>query len=137
MDQPRIIRKVSLAVFKDKKMLVVRPKANPEVFYCLGGTVEKGESDVECLLREVKEEVGCEVDKGSLKFLAEFEDLAHGRENTLVNIRLFAGSLIGEPIPDSEIVEIDYFNSKVNPAKLSAIAINKMFPWLKEKGYIS
>ena len=56
----RIIKKVALAVFKDKKMLQVRSKKHPEVFFTLGGKIEEGETDIECLKREINEEIkGC------------------------------------------------------------------------------
>ncbi len=132
---PVIIRKVSLAVFKDKKLLCVR-SFGKEVFYCLGGKVEGGETDQDALKREIKEEVGCEMED-DIKLLETFEDWADGRENTKVQIKLYEGKLFGEPKPSSEIEEIDYFDSKTDSNKLSAIAINQMFPWLKENGYIS
>lgn len=137
MPKPKIIRKVALSFFRDKKLLMVRSENQQEVFYSLGGTVEAGESDEQCLVREVLEEVGCEVDKASLKFMKEFEDVAHGRKNTLVNIRVYEGDLLGEPQPSSEIVEIAYFDSSVDPKHLSQIAKTKIFPWLKEKGYVN
>ena len=66
-----IINKVALAIFKDKKMLQVRSKKHPEVFFTLGGKPEAGESEIEALKREVKEEIDCEIEEGSLKFLTE------------------------------------------------------------------
>lgn len=131
---PLVIRKVSLAVFKEKKLLCVR-SIGKEVFYCLGGTVEADESDEEALRREIQEEVGCELGE-KIKLLHTFEDWAHGRENTKVQIKLYQGELIGEVKPRSEIEEIDYLDSNTEQTKLSAIAINQMFPWLKENGYI-
>jgi hypothetical protein len=68
--------------------------------------------------------------------LETFEDWADGRENTKVQIKLYEGKLLGEPKPSSEIEEVDFLDSKTDPSKLSAIAINQMFPWLKENGYI-
>ena len=61
MSGVKIISKVALAVFRNKKLLCVRSHKNAEVFYCLGGTVEESESDEEALRREVREEMGCEM----------------------------------------------------------------------------
>lgn len=141
----KIIKKVALAVFKDevnsygertKKMLQVRTKSQKEVFYTLGGKIEEGESDIDCLKREVKEEIGCEVDESSLKFLKEFEDIAHGDQDML-NVKVYAGNLIGEPKPSSEVVEVGWFDSNSDPKNLSTIAKRTIFPWLKEQGYIN
>lgn len=136
MNNPKIIYKTALAVFKDKKMIMVREKKNAEAFYTLGGTIEEGESGVECLLREVQEEVGVSVKESSLKLLHTFEAPAHGRESTLVNIALYEGELTGDPIPSSEIAEIKYFDTSVDKKHLTPISI-LMFDWLKENGYIN
>lgn len=133
---PTIIYKTALAVFKDKRMIMVRTTKNDEVFYTLGGKVEAGESDIACLHREVKEEAGVEIVDGSLKFLREFEAPAYGRENTLVNIKLYEGELASEPVPSSEVVEISYFDSSVDEKHLTAITLD-MFAWLKAEGYIN
>jgi len=98
----KIIKKVALAVFENKKMLQVRSKKHPEVFFTLGGKPEEGEDDIACLKREVREETGCMIDEPSLKFLHEFEDVAHGKEETVVNIRMYEGKLVGLPQPSSE-----------------------------------
>ena len=136
MQNPTIIRKTALAVFKDKKMIMVRTNKNAEVFYTLGGKIEEGESGIDCLHREIKEEAGVEIIHGSLKFLHEFEAPAYGRENTLVNIQLYEGELKEEPVPSSEVVEIQYFDSTVDEKHLTAITVD-IFAWLKEKDYIS
>lgn len=131
------IRKVALAVFKEKKMLQVRSKKHPEVFFTLGGKLEKGETEIEGLKREVKEEVGCEIEESSLKFLHEFEDIAHGKDGASVNIRMYEGKLIGEPEASSEIAEIGYFDTNSGKKHLSTIAQRTIFPWLKKHGLIS
>jgi len=133
----KTIQKIALAVFKDKKMLLVRSAKQKEVFYTLGGKLEEGETEIECLKREVKEEIGCEVDKKSFKFLKEFEDVAHGKGGALVHIKMYEGKLIGTPKPSSEIVEIGYFDTNSDKKHLSEIAQRTIFPWLKKHGYIN
>jgi len=135
MNSPIVIYKTALAVFKDQKMIMVRSAKNDEVFYTLGGKIENGESGIDCLRREVQEEAGVAIKEGSLKFLHEFEAPAHGRENTLVNIQLYQGELTSEPVPSSEIVEIKYFDSSVDPKHLTPITLD-MFAWLKNEGLI-
>lgn len=131
----RVIKKVALAYFKDRKMLQVRTNKQEQVFYTLGGKIEAGETDLECLKREVKEEIGCEIDEPSLKFLKEFQDEAHG--GGILNVRLYEGKIIGEPKPSSEIVEIGYFDTNSDPKNLSVIAQKIIFPWLKVHGFMN
>lgn len=133
----RVIQKIALAVFKDKKMLQVRTNKQKEVFFTLGGKLEEGESEIECLRREVKEEVGCEVMESSLKYLTTFQDIAHDKAGEMVNIKVYEGKLIGEPKPSSEIVEIGWFDTSSDKKYISTIARRTIFPWLKEHGYIN
>lgn len=132
-----IIRKVALAVFKGKKIMQVRSAKQKDVFFTLGGKPEKGETEAEALKREVKEEVGCDIDESSLKFLTEFKDIAHGKEGDVVAIRMYEGKLIGEPGPSSEIAEIGWFDSNSDKKNLSVIAQRTIFPWLKKHRYIN
>lgn len=132
----KLIKKAALAVFKHKKILQVRTDKQPEVFYTLGGKYEEGEDDIACIKREVKEELGCEIDESSLKFLSEFEDEAHGGQ-AMLNLKMYEGELIGDPEPSSEIVEIGWFDTNSDPKKLSVIAKRTILPWLKKHGYIN
>ncbi len=135
--EPRVIKKVALALFKDKKIMVVRDNKNDEVFIAPGGKVEEGESDTECLQREIKEELDTNVVAGSISFLHEFLGPAHGKENTLLNIRFYEARLVGEPKPTQEIVEIEYFDSSTDPKRISEIGREQILPWLKQHGYIN
>lgn len=132
---PTIIRKTALAVFKDGKMIMARPHKNEEVFLTLGGKIEAGESDTDCLHREVLEEAGSTIKDNSLIFLREFEAPAYGKENTLVNIRLYQGELVSSPVPSSEVAELRYFDSTVDKKHLTEITI-EMFAWLKKNDFI-
>ncbi|MBI4033539.1 NUDIX domain-containing protein [Candidatus Saccharibacteria bacterium] len=128
---------MALAVFKDGKIMVVRDNKNDEVFYAVGGKVEEGETDVECLKREVKEELDVDLDPQSIKFLHEFNGPPHGKPDAILNMRFYEAKIMGEPHPTEEIVEIQYFDSAVDQKHLSEIARTQIFPWLKAHGYIN
>lgn len=132
-----MIQKIALAVFKDQRMLQVRSHKQKEVFFTLGGKIEKGESEIDCLKREVMEEVGCEVDESSLKYLTTFQDIAHDKAGEMVNIKVYEGKLIGDPKPQSEIAEIGWFDTNSDKKHISVIAQRTIFPWLKKHGYIN
>ncbi|OGL36810.1 hypothetical protein A3E49_02095 [Candidatus Saccharibacteria bacterium RIFCSPHIGHO2_12_FULL_49_19] len=133
----RVIRKAALAYFKDKKILMARDDHNEEAFYTPGGKIEDGETDVECVIREVKEELDADLEKDSIEFLSEFEAVAHGKPHLRVSIRLFTGKLSGEPKPHGEIAELSYFDTSVDNKHLTPILIEEIFPWLKKHGYIN
>ena len=115
---------------------MVRTSNQNDVFYTLGGKIKEGESDIDCLKREVWEEISCQIDESSVKFLAEFKDVAHGGK-AMLHLRMYKGELKGDPKPSSEIVEIGYFDTNSDPNHLSIIAHRTIFPWLKMHGYIN
>lgn len=129
------IKKVALAVFKEGKILLVRSSTKDEIFYTLGGKIKPGESDLDCLKREVFEEIKCALDPKSIKFLREFLGPAHGSKHSL-NVRLYLGKLVGLPKVSSEVFEMGYFDSS-DTSHLSEIAERKIFPWLKKNEYIN
>ncbi len=134
-ESPTLLRKVGLAVIKDRKMLMVHNKKHAAQFSTLGGKFDEGEDDIACLIREVKEEANTEVKIDSLEFLGEFEGAVVGRENTFVNIRLYKGELVGEPTPSAEIDEMKYFDSTIPQEHLTPTS-EKIFAWLKDHNYI-
>ncbi|MBI2330192.1 hypothetical protein HYU94_02290, partial [Candidatus Daviesbacteria bacterium] len=73
--------------------------------------------------------------ESSLKFLTQFEDVAHG--GGVVAIKVFEGNLIGSPKPSSEIAEIGWFDTKSDKKHITVIAQRTIFPWLKAHRYIS
>jgi 8-oxo-dGTP diphosphatase len=98
----REILKIGLAVMDGDRLLLVKKRESK--FYILpGGKPEQGESDTETLSREIDEELGCGIAPDRLLFLGTFSDEAAGIPNVRVTIRLYAGALIGTPMPHSEI----------------------------------
>lgn len=131
----KIIRKVALAVFENRKLLLARSASNKDAYYTLGGKIEEGETDNECLVREVREEAQSKLDLKSLKFLKEFSGPAHGKENTIISIRLYEGKLLNKPNPSHEVAEFQYFDSTIEEKYLTAVS-KQIFAWLKSNNYI-
>jgi len=125
MNQPII--KIAALCIRDRKLLLVRSR-NYQAFFTLGGKLESGETDEQCLIREVQEEVGCEVI--SSKYFGTFEGLAH---NKTQNVRLicYFVELKDTPTPNSEIAEICWWNSK-SQIVLSDMLTLHLLPALQE-----
>ncbi len=132
-----VIKKVTLAVFKDKKLMMVRSHKNPKVFYTVGGKIELGESEIESLKRETKEEISVDIEDESIKLLERFEAPAHGKINTMLQLSMYEAQIIGEPMASNEIAEIEYFDSSADPSRLSEMGKDHIIPWLKANNYIN
>ena len=69
-------------------------KKGEEVYFSLGGKIEKGETELQCLEREVWEEAGCKVI--NTIFFESFEGLTHDSKKTL-RLSCYFVELVGEP----------------------------------------
>ena len=93
-----------------------------------GGKFEEA-TEIETLKAETKEELNCEVDVESLQYIAEYIDVAAGRPDRDVSIKLYRGKIIGTPIPSTEIKKIHWINKKDQTnQKVSPIIRNKIIP---------
>lgn len=100
-----------------------------------GGQLEE-KTDVDCLQREIQEELSCGIDVDSLVQLGEYMDVAAtpGRD---VMIRLYQGKLIGDPKPSSEIGALHWIGAEdVTSQRVSPIIRNKIIPDLLKKGIL-
>ncbi len=133
----KTIRKCALLLIKDKKLLLAR-EFGENRFLSVGGSFEQGETDIQCLQRELMEEVGTKAKEGTLKFLNEFV-YTDGPEK-LIHIRAYAGELEKEPVATGEIEELKWFTRKELEATseeiLSEITKHKILPYMVERGMV-
>jgi ADP-ribose pyrophosphatase YjhB (NUDIX family) len=98
-----------------------------------GGRFEENTVD-ECLKNEIREELNCQINLNSLKYIGEYSDKAAGRFNTIVFIKLYQGKIIGEPKPTTEIKFLHWIGKNdMNNKNVSAIIRNQIIPDLVKK----
>lgn len=92
-----------------------------------GGKIDSGESDIDCLVREIKEELDVDTDINSLEYLWEYIDVAAWDVTKDVSIRLFKWKIIWTPTPSQEIIWFQWIDKNWD-SRLSAIIKNKILP---------
>src|SRR6478672_8863209 len=85
-------------LFDRGKLLITQRRPDdhlPNLWEFPGGKVESGETFEQCLVREIREELGIEISVGEL-----VEDLTHSYPEKTVRLRFFECRLLsGEPKP--------------------------------------
>ena len=101
-----VIDKVAWVHVRDGRLLCVRSHGKA-LYYVPGGKRETGESDEACVVREVGEELGVELDAATLRPVGIFQAQADGKPpGTLVRIACYSGDFDGELAPRAEIAEL-------------------------------
>jgi 8-oxo-dGTP diphosphatase len=96
---------------RDRRLLSVRT-AGKTKFYLPGGKREPGEGDVAGLCREIREELGVELDPLSFRFFAVLNEQADGYANgRRVRMTCYTADHHGEPSPGREIAESAWLSS--------------------------
>ena len=128
--------KVGLLAIRDGKILLCRKKSHTSLLILPGGCREQGESSMDCLIREVREELG-DVELAALEFVGLYSDFAAGSGGTkTVRIELYRGELIGQPAPHSEIAELVWFGEDGDWEGLAPSMANKILPDLLKSGIL-
>lgn len=131
-----MITVVGLVHVEAGRLLVVRSR-NKKAFYLPGGKIEPGESPADALRREVREELGIELERPVV--LKRYVAPAYGEgEGAMVDMTCFTAALLGTPAPTSEIAELTYVNRDEYRSHVeTAPAIHEVLSDLVESGQIS
>jgi len=128
------IDKLAFIEIQDEKVLVSLSKGK-DTWYIPGGKREVGETDIEALTREVKEELTVDILPKSVKKYGVFEAQAHGKpEGTIVKMTCYTAKYTGKLHPSTEIEKLEFFTycqkDKTSPVD------HLIFDDLKKKGFI-
>ncbi|MDD3310074.1 MAG: NUDIX domain-containing protein [Dysgonamonadaceae bacterium] len=121
---------INIIAIKDKKILLVRKR---ETWILPGGKPNLGESDAECLLRELSEELPKLSVIGDFKLYKSFTGQTP-HQGDIVEAVAYFSKIQGEIKPDREISEALWTNNFDN-IKLSEITTKIINPLYKD-GYL-
>jgi len=130
-----MIDKVGLLTIRDGRVLLCRKKRGHPLLILPGGKREAGESSLECLARELQEELG-DVTALSPEPIDVYEYAAAGAEEKMVRIELYGADLSGEPRAQSEIGELVWFGAGDDRAMLAPSLADLIFPDLAKRGIL-
>lgn len=101
-----LIDKIAWIRLEDGRILSTRSRGK-DVYYIPGGKREPGETDVQTLGREIREELDVAIAPGSATHVGTFEAQAHGHAvGTAVRMTCYTADYQGTLTPSSEIDEL-------------------------------
>lgn len=101
-----VIRIVAAVVLDDRRHVLVVRKRGTTAFMQPGGKIEPGETPVQALHREIREELGAEIVAESVRPLGHHDAAAANEPGHRVAADLFLAGLDRPPTPGAEIVEM-------------------------------
>jgi 8-oxo-dGTP diphosphatase len=131
-----MIDKVGLLLIRDGKVLLCRKKRGTPLLILPGGKREAGESSLECLARELREELG-DVRAVSPELTGVYMHTAAGDAGKIVRIELYRAELEGEARAQSEIGELVWFGATDDRTLLAPSLAEMIFPDLIARGILT
>jgi 8-oxo-dGTP diphosphatase len=106
----RIIDKVAWIHLEGGRILSTRSRGK-DTYYLPGGKREPGESDEQCLRREISEELAVALKPGTLRAVGVFEAQAHGHPpGTIIRMSCYAAEFEGRLRASAEIDEFTWLS---------------------------
>jgi len=107
----KLIDKIAFLYLVDGLLLSTRSKGK-DAYYIPGGKRENGETDIETLVREVKEELTVDIIPETAKLYGVFEAQAHGKaEGVIVRMTCYTADFTGNVAASSEIEELRWLTT--------------------------
>ena len=127
--------RVAAMIIKNKKLLLVKGSDKHQEFWTPGGKREEGESDLECLTRELNEEINATVT--SAKFLGEYTGKSLYHEDVITVSRVYLVGISGEIKVAHEIQGYVWMTKKefeTGKYPLIAVTRDEIIPDLIKRG---
>jgi 8-oxo-dGTP diphosphatase len=128
----RVMRVIAAAVVEAGRLLVVSKWAAPSVFYLPGGKPEPAEAELECLDRELAEELGVVLRKP--EHLVEVRARA-ALEHLDMHMTVFLAGLAGTPRRGGEIASVTWWSER-HELTLAPAVRDHVVPALRSRGLL-
>jgi 8-oxo-dGTP pyrophosphatase MutT (NUDIX family) len=128
------IDKIALIKIENGKILSTKSKGKNK-YYIPGGKRENNETDVQTLIREIKEELSVDIIKESIEYVGTFKAQSDGaKEGIIVKMTCYQANYIGDLKEDNEIEEIRWLN--FNDLEIISEVDKIIFKHMKDKGLL-
>lgn len=128
------IDKLAWLHIRDRQLLCARSRGK-RAWYLPGGKREPGESDVDALVREIREELSVDVLPETTALVGVFAAQADAKPaGTMVRLTCYRADFRGEIAPAAEIEEVRWIGSRDRDGCSPATQL--VLDWLKERGTI-
>ena len=127
-DPPTIKIVAALISDSDGRVLLVR-KSGTEYFMQPGGKIDHNERPMQTLEREIQEELGCAIVRGSEVYLGKHLAEAANEPGHILEADLYRMDISGEPKPLAEIEELVWLPpNNPNQLKLAPFTRDSVLP---------
>ena len=125
------MRVIGAAVVGPRGLLLVAKRAAPDIYYLPGGKPEAGEAPLDCLRREVLEELGVKIDAAEPFTEVHAPAALEGVEMWM---SVFLTRLGGDPVPAAEITAVRWWPEA--SVRLAPAVRDHVIPRLRDAGHI-
>ncbi|MCC6855481.1 MAG: NUDIX domain-containing protein [Microbacteriaceae bacterium] len=133
--KPTVLR-VAAGIITDEtgRTLLVR-KVGSSAFMQAGGKIEPGESALDALSRELREEIGLELDPDLTEYLGSFRAVAANEPDTVIRAEVFALVATGDFAASGEIEELVWIEDPVSHGlELAELTRDTILPlWVERR----
>ena len=130
---------VGTMFFKDKKLLIDKPRKRP-TYQMIGGRVEEGETPIDAAIRECQEELGDKAifNPEHIELVMEFDEIATSDGKTPIHFFVYKynGLLEGELTTSEEIENFMWYGKDNDRDILSNTLKNEVIPYCIENNLI-
>jgi 8-oxo-dGTP diphosphatase len=129
------VKVVAAAILQDRRLLLVSKRSSPTMFYLPGGKPDAREKPLECLRRELREELSAGLKDA--RFLTVVSDVA-ANEGVPMEMIVYLASLDVSPRAAHEIARIAWFSATERfPWVIAPAVRNQVIPRLCSEGLLS